>query len=61
MSEAQIATLTKEVTELYLAEYVQTWDSFIASLDIPTAEKTRLLALVPGAYTGLAGDMARRI
>jgi type VI secretion system protein ImpL len=34
MSEAQIATLTKEVTELYLAEYVQTWDSFIASLDI---------------------------
>ena len=38
-----------------------TLHEFIASLDIPTAEKTRLLALVPGAYTGLAGDMARRI
>ena len=38
-----------------------TLHSFIDSLDIPAAEKTRLLALVPGAYTGLAGDMAKRI
>jgi adenylosuccinate lyase len=34
---------------------------FINSLDIPAAEKTRLLALLPSGYTGLAGDLAKRL
>ena len=32
---------------------------FIESLDIPAAEKTRLLSLTPDAYLGLAADLAR--
>ncbi len=34
---------------------------FIASLDIPDAEKKRLLALTPAAYTGLAAKLAAEI
>ena len=33
----------------------------IRSLDIPQAEKDRLLALTPATYTGLAADLARRV
>ena len=34
---------------------------FIANLDIPEAEKIRLLALTPGSYTGMAGELAKRV
>jgi adenylosuccinate lyase len=34
---------------------------FIASLEIPLAERTRLLALDPSSYIGLAAELARRI
>jgi len=34
---------------------------FIAHLALPDAEKTRLLALTPGSYTGKAAELARRI
>jgi len=34
---------------------------FIAALALPEAEKTRLLAMTPGSYTGLAASLARRI
>ena len=34
---------------------------FIAKLDIPAAEKQRLLALTPASYTGLAATLARRV
>jgi len=34
---------------------------FIATLEIPAAEKERLLAMTPGNYTGLADRLARRI
>ena len=34
---------------------------FIASLDIPEAEKNRLLTLTPDAYTGLAAKLAKGI
>ncbi len=34
---------------------------FIARLAIPEAEKTRLLAMTPGSYTGLAAELARRV
>ena len=34
---------------------------FIATLEIPAAEKERLLAMTPGSYTGLAAPLARRI
>ena len=34
---------------------------FIATLEIPAAEKERLLAMTPGNYTGLADQLARRI
>jgi adenylosuccinate lyase len=35
--------------------------AFIEGLDLPKGEKTRLLKLTPGGYTGLAQDLARRI
>ncbi len=34
---------------------------FIATLEIPAAEKERLLAMTPGSYVGLAAELARRI
>jgi adenylosuccinate lyase len=34
---------------------------FIANLDIPEAEKQRLLAMTPGSYTGKAAELARRV
>jgi len=34
--------------------------ALIRSLDIPPAEKDRLLALTPASYTGMAADLARR-
>lgn len=34
---------------------------FIATLEIPEAEKTRLLALTPAGYTGCAAELALRI
>ena len=34
---------------------------FIATLEIPVAERERLLALTPGSYTGHAAALARRI
>jgi adenylosuccinate lyase len=34
---------------------------FIAGLEIPAAERERLLALTPSAYTGLAARLAREI
>jgi len=39
----------------------QTLRDFVARLDIPAAERTRLLALDPSTYTGLAAELARRI
>jgi adenylosuccinate lyase len=33
---------------------------FIAALDIPQAERDRLLAMTPGSYTGKAAELARR-
>jgi len=35
--------------------------AFIESLDLPKADKDRLLALTPGAYVGLAAQLARDI
>jgi adenylosuccinate lyase len=32
----------------------------IQSLEIPEAEKQRLLAMTPGSYTGIAAELARR-
>jgi adenylosuccinate lyase len=34
---------------------------FVASLDLPAADKKRLLALTPAGYTGLAATLARRV
>jgi adenylosuccinate lyase len=34
---------------------------FIRSLAIPDVEKQRLLELTPGAYTGKAAELAKRI
>ncbi|MBT3065439.1 adenylosuccinate lyase [Rhodoferax sp. U11-2br] len=34
---------------------------FISKLSIPESEKTRLLAMTPGSYTGKATDLARRV
>ena len=35
--------------------------ALIQSLDIPQAEKDRLLAMTPGSYTGKAAELARRV
>jgi adenylosuccinate lyase len=35
--------------------------AFIATLEIPAAERERLLALTPAGYTGLAAQLARRL
>jgi adenylosuccinate lyase len=35
--------------------------AFIATLEIPAAERERLLAMTPGSYTGLAAGLARRV
>ena len=35
--------------------------ALIATLEIPAAEKERLLALTPGSYTGMAALLARRV
>ncbi|MEO8154378.1 MAG: adenylosuccinate lyase [Rhizobacter sp.] len=34
---------------------------FIATLEIPEAEKARLLAMTPGSYTGIGAELAKRI
>jgi adenylosuccinate lyase len=34
---------------------------FIHGLALPDAEKQRLLALTPAAYTGKAAELARRV
>jgi adenylosuccinate lyase len=39
----------------------QALHGLIQSLDIPEAEKTRLLALTPASYVGLAAELARRV
>ena len=39
----------------------QALHGLIRSLDIPEAEKTRLLALTPARYVGLAAELARRV
>jgi adenylosuccinate lyase len=35
--------------------------AFVRTLPIPAAEKQRLLALTPAAYTGLAAKLAKRV
>ena len=34
--------------------------SLISDLEIPEADKQRLLAMTPGSYTGIAAELARR-
>ena len=35
--------------------------ALIRSLEIPTEEKDRLLAMTPGSYVGKAAELARRV
>jgi adenylosuccinate lyase len=44
------AAMTKELMQ-----------GFIAGLDIPQAEKDRLMAMTPGSYTGKASELAKRV
>jgi adenylosuccinate lyase len=39
----------------------ETLQAFIGSLDLPEADRQRLLALTPATYTGLAADLARGV
>ncbi len=50
----------KEVTR---GKTVQAKDlhALIASLEIPEGEKTRLLAMTPGSYVGMAAELAKRV
>jgi len=47
-------TRGKAITREAIAE-------FIAGLELPAAEKTRLLAMTPGSYTGKAAELAKKI
>ncbi|MDI4634849.1 adenylosuccinate lyase [Pelomonas sp. V22] len=47
-------TRGKAITREAIAE-------FIATLELPEAEKARLLAMTPGSYTGKAEELAKRI
>ncbi|MGN6828565.1 adenylosuccinate lyase [Paucibacter sp. M5-1] len=47
-------TRGKAITRESIREFIQT-------LELPEAEKTRLLAMTPGSYTGKAGELARKI
>ncbi len=47
-------TRGKAITREAIAE-------FIATLELPEAEKARLLAMTPGSYTGKASELAKRI
>jgi adenylosuccinate lyase len=38
-----------------------TLQTFIGSLDLPAADKARLLALTPATYSGLAAELAREV
>jgi adenylosuccinate lyase len=44
------AAMTKELMQ-----------GFIEGLEIPQAEKDRLLAMTPGSYTGKASELAKRV
>jgi adenylosuccinate lyase len=39
----------------------EAFHAFIRTLEIPAAERERLLQMTPGSYTGLAGALAKRI
>jgi adenylosuccinate lyase len=39
----------------------ESMQAFIRGLDLPPAERERLLALTPGSYTGKAAELARRL
>lgn len=39
----------------------EAFHSFIRTLEIPEAERTRLLAMTPASYTGQAAQLAQRI
>jgi len=47
-------TRGKTITREAIAEFIQT-------LEIPPAERERLLAMTPGSYTGHAAELAKRI
>jgi adenylosuccinate lyase len=39
----------------------EAFHAFIRTLEIPAAERERLLSMTPGSYTGMAAELARRI
>jgi len=42
-------------------ETAEALHGLIQSLEIPQAEKDRLLAMTPGSYVGKAAELARRV
>jgi adenylosuccinate lyase len=58
-----VAGAYEKLKEVTRGHTVQAADlhTLIASLAIPEADKQRLLALTPASYTGLAGELARRV
>ena len=55
--ESSTVTITTE----YPGASAELMQGFIAKLALPEAEKTRLLAMTPASYTGLAEALARRV
>jgi len=53
----------EKLNEVTRGKTVQAADlhALIASLEIPDAEKTRLLAMTPGSYVGMAAELAKRV
>ncbi|HBU29332.1 MAG TPA: adenylosuccinate lyase, partial [Thiobacillus sp.] len=51
----------KELTRGKAGMTRETLHAFVDGLAIPDGEKTRLKALTPGSYTGVAAELARQI
>ncbi len=61
MFSGSLATVASESSSAVMTISREAIHEFIATLEIPVAERERLLALTPGSYTGHAAALARRI
>ena len=60
-SKTPIAYLTtRAATNVVNAVQMTIAESYINGLEIPEAEKVRLLAMTPGSYVGKAAELAKR-
>ncbi|MFM9899717.1 MAG: adenylosuccinate lyase, partial [Polaromonas sp.] len=63
MRRYAVAGAYEKLKEVTRGKTVQAEDlhALIRSLEIPEAEKERLLVMTPGSYVGMAAELARRV